>query len=149
MKMKFAPMVTVIAAMLAGAGIATTSAISAPLRHDGLVRDFHGRDFRALSLGERQRWFGGHWIHDWHGGRYGWWWSVGPYWYFYNQPIYPYPYYIPPLVEAEPPALPPVAGPATWYYCENPQGYYPTVGMCNVPWRAVPAVPPTAVPPAG
>lgn len=147
MKTKFAPMATILTAMLAGAGIAATSATSAPLRHEPPVRDFHGRDFRRLSLDERHQWLGGRWIHDWHHGTFGWWWTVGPYWYFYTEPMYPYPYYIPPLANIQPVA-PPAAGPATWYYCDNPPGYYPAVSMCNVPWRAVPATP-TAVPPAG
>jgi len=37
------------------------------------VPDFHGRDFGHFSLGERNVWQGGRWVHDWHAGRYGWW----------------------------------------------------------------------------
>jgi hypothetical protein len=30
----------------------------------------------------------------------------------------------------------------TWYYCENPQGYYPYVKACAGSWKQVPAEPP-------
>jgi hypothetical protein len=29
----------------------------------------------------------------------------------------------------------------TWYYCDNPQGYYPDVETCSSQWRPVPASP--------
>jgi hypothetical protein len=60
----------------------------------------------------------------------------------------------PPVVVAPPPvyyAPPPVVvAPAptyveqpsasnTWYYCDNPQGYYPTVQTCSSGWRPVAA----------
>lgn len=32
---------------------------------------------------------------------------------------------------------------AFWYYCDNPQGYYPNVNSCPSGWRPVPAQPPT------
>lgn len=112
----------------------------------GHTPDFHGRDFAHFSPSERTVWRGGRWVHDWHDGRYGWWWLVGGFWYFYPQPIYPYPTYIPPaiVVQQAPPVptgLPPTQ---SWYYCDNPQGYYPYVASCNGPWRAVPATPPAA-----
>ena len=28
-----------------------------------------------------------------------------------------------------------------WYYCPNPQGYYPYVAQCYSGWQAVPATP--------
>ncbi len=107
-------------------------------------RDFHGRDFGHFSRGELGLWRGGRWVHDWHDGRYGWWWFVAGFWYFYPEPIYPYPTYVPPAVVVQqapptPTGLPPSAN---WYYCDNPQGYYPYVASCNGPWRAVPATPP-------
>lgn len=106
----------------------------------------------------------------WHGGppppRYGWpggysSWSVGialdPFlfgpWYYpgpYYYPPYNYPY--PPVVTV--PATPPVyiersqvaepAPPASasWYYCANPQGYYPYVENCPGGWQAVAPRPP-------
>jgi hypothetical protein len=78
--------------------------------------------------------------------------GVGPFW---GGPFYgPYPYYYPPPVVYAPPpvvyAPPPVVvappapayvqQPATanaWYYCDNPQGYYPTVQNCSTGWRQV------------
>ena len=73
---------------------------------------------------------------------------------FYGAP-YPYPYYPYPYTYAYPPpvvyAPPVVVAPATpayiqqpiqnWYYCDNPQGYYPNVQSCSVGWRQVPAQP--------
>jgi hypothetical protein len=48
----------------------------------------------------------------------------GPYWYGYP----------PPVVDE-----PPVAPPATWYYCTSARAYYPTVATCAEPWVPVPA----------
>ena len=87
---------------------------------------------------------------------------VNPFWYdpwyyprsYYYSPYYPYypyyypPYYYPPAVVTVP-ATPPVyiereddsaAAPGTaayWYYCADPQGYYPEVEACPGGWRAV------------
>jgi hypothetical protein len=73
-----------------------------------------------------------------------------PYWYdpwYYPAPYYP-PYYYPPAVVPVP-ATPPVyiergddadAAPGAssyWYYCADPQGYYPDVRECPGGWRAV------------
>ena len=52
----------------------------------------------------------------------------------------------PPVDEAGPP--PDAAGPGpggnsgAWYYCNNPDGYYPYVKHCNSAWQAVPPTPP-------
>jgi hypothetical protein len=100
--------------------------------------DYHGRNFGHFSRAERDNWRGGRWIHDWHGGRYGWWWSVDGGWYFYPQPVYPYPTIVPPAIVVQP--APPAN--ASWYYCDNPAGYYPTVPTCSSAWREVPATPP-------
>ena len=74
---------------------------------------------------------------------------------YYPPAYYPYSYYpysYPPVVVT--PSPPPVYversdqefAPAPqaqfWYYCENPQGYYPTVRECPVGWQQVPARPP-------
>jgi hypothetical protein len=87
---------------------------------------------------------------------------VNPFWYdpwyyprsYYNSPYYypyyPYysPYYYPPAVVTVP-ASPPVyiereddsaAAPGTsayWYYCTDPEGYYPYVRACPGGWQAV------------
>ncbi len=77
---------------------------------------------------------------------------------FYGCCGYPYyPYYAPPPVVYAPPPVyhsaPVYAAPAppaptpvapqasTWYYCDNPKGYYPYVSACNAGWRQVPAQP--------
>jgi hypothetical protein len=75
----------------------------------------------------------------------------GP-WYYGPPPVvyapppayyYPPPAYYPPqpVVVAPQPAPPPTISPQaqTWYYCDNPQGYYPYVSACNSGWRQVPA----------
>jgi hypothetical protein len=98
---------------------------------------FHG-DIHHFRDHDMDYWRGGHWFNGPHGGRAGWWWIVGDTWYFYPAPVYPYPDpYLPPgMAPAPAPAPAPVA---TWYYCPNPQGYYPYVGQCSVPWQPVPA----------
>ena len=83
----------------------------------------------------------------WIGG--GWWGPAYPYpryspYYYY--PYAAYPYYAPaPTVIAEQPALsdPGQGEENYWYYCENPQGYYPYVKSCPGGWmRVVPDPPP-------
>jgi hypothetical protein len=44
---------------------------------------------------------------------------------------------------SQPPMPQPAPGPV-WYYCDNPQGYYPYVQSCGSGWRQVPATPPGA-----
>ena len=73
---------------------------------------------------------------------------LGPYWGPYYWP--PYPYY-PPVVVTPPPqvyvqpdpqtpnSLPPAS--AYWYYCEDPQGYYPQVQQCSGDWQPVAPTP--------
>jgi outer membrane protein OmpA-like peptidoglycan-associated protein len=80
-----------------------------------------------------------------------------PFWSFdYGYPYYDgYPYDVPsPAVgpEALPPDyLPPPEGNGPppeqfWYYCDDPQGYYPYVVFCSHDWQPVPATPPGAPP---
>ena len=94
-------------------------------------------------------WHSGYWHHGWYGGRNGWWWIAGGSWYWYNAPVYPYPgavsevYVTPPASVAAPPAAP---APQMWYYCDNPQGYYPYVQSCSQPFR--PVVPQASAAPA-
>ncbi len=61
----------------------------------------------------------------------------------------------PPVVYAPPPVVvqpgyvappapvtvPPAPNPAYWYYCNNPQGYYPYIRQCSSQWMTVPANP--------
>jgi hypothetical protein len=100
---------------------------------------------------------------DWHGGGHwhgGWGWGprIGLYWggpAFYGYPYYapPYGYYPAPAPAYYPPPAPAsvqiAPGPApaqSWYYCDNPRGYYPNIQSCAAGWRAVPVTPPGAPP---
>jgi hypothetical protein len=147
-------------------GLIAATAASLLVTTDALAqryRDFHGRDFRRFSYEERRAWSAGRWVHDYHNGRLGWWWVTGGIFYYYPEPIYPYPTYVPEVVVSAPPPYPPYDAPpsydaappygaapaapppqaaASWYYCDNPQGYYPYVQNCSVQWRAVPSTPP-------
>jgi hypothetical protein len=102
------------------------------------------------------------WRGGWHGG-YGWggprvgigigigpFWGPywGPYWggywrsYAYGYP-YAYPYAYPPVVTVPSTRVyVQPSAPASWYYCDNPQGYYPYVPQCPGGWRAVAPTPP-------
>jgi hypothetical protein len=92
--------------------------------------------------------WGGHGFHGGHGwGGVGVTIGVGPYWgpywgpygYPYAYP-YAYPYTYPPQVYIQPPQQVPIqppASPPAWYYCDNPQGYYPYVQQCPGGWRTV------------
>jgi hypothetical protein len=51
--------------------------------------------------------------------------------------------YAPPGIYSSPPMQQPAPSPV-WYYCDNPQGYYPYVQSCYSGWRQVPAIPPDA-----
>jgi hypothetical protein len=53
--------------------------------------------------------------------------------------VAPAPVYVPPApqVYIQPPPPQPY-----WYYCENPQGYYPYVAQCSGGWRQVLPTPP-------
>jgi hypothetical protein len=78
-----------------------------------------------------------------------------PYYYGYPRYYYPPAYYYPaPVVTMTPPA-PPVyveqqpllaAAPQAsgyWYYCSNPQGYYPSVQTCPQGWQKILPQPPS------
>jgi hypothetical protein len=107
---------------------------------------------------------GGHF----HGGGWGWgpgwgaawdlgWWGLAyPY---YDNPYYGYPYYpyndgTPVIVEQPATKLymqpapqqtfpSQLEEPIYWYYCQNPQGYYPYVKQCPKGWmKVVPSPPP-------
>jgi hypothetical protein len=45
----------------------------------------------------------------------------------------------PPPPQPMAPPMPVAAQPGTWYYCDNPPGYYPYVQACQTGWRPVPA----------
>lgn len=88
----------------------------------------------------------------WRGGFY------GPH--FFVRPAFGFgiyaPLWVPPPVYYAPPpvvvqqgyvAPPPVTvapaepNPGLWYYCNNPQGYYPYIQQCGSQWMTVPANP--------
>lgn len=121
---------------------AALAASAALLSFPAAAHDWHGGG-----------WHGGGWHGGWHGGvhvgigLYDPWWPgyYGGYW----GPAYPY-YADPPVtvIQQAPVVQAPVvqAPPATYYYCDNPAGYYPYVQQCSMPWRQVPAQPQAAAP---
>ena len=103
------------------------------------------------------------WAHR-RGGHYGWHGNVGIYvappwlgWRPYPPPYYyPTPYYYPlpppiytpppqpPVYMQQPPAEQVVPPQSYWYYCNDPEGYYPTVKECPGGWlKVLPQTPPT------
>jgi hypothetical protein len=58
--------------------------------------------------------------------------------FYWGAPIVGWPYY-PPVVTEGPPAYsePEQQQPFYWYYCQNPQGYYPYVKSCPGGWMTV------------
>ena len=109
-------------------------------------------------------WRGGAWNGSWHGGGWhggnwhghdhnsfgvvvGWpWYDPWPYypygWSGYYGPDYGYyaPYDYPPastvhVYSGTPPEQ-------TWYYCDNPVGYYPYIQSCSGTWQTIPVTPP-------
>ncbi len=71
--------------------------------------------------------------------------APGPWW--WGSP-YSYRYAAPPVIVQPAPvyeqATPPAPQPAYWYYCPNPQGYYPYISQCPSGWLQV--VPPARLP---
>jgi hypothetical protein len=120
---------------------------------DHFHHEFHEHEFARFAPHDREVWLGGHWHHEWHNGRFGWWWFAGGIWYFYDSPVYPYPTVVSDVIYAEPAtagAPPPGTSAPTYYWCDNPRGYYPYVQNCGMPWRPVPAAPPAGnAPPPG
>lgn len=100
--------------------------------HGGFHHGFHRFGGSRIAIG-----VGPFWGPSWGWGPYGY-----PYGYPYSYP-YGYPYGSSPIVVAPSTALsvaPPP--PASWYYCENPTGYYPYVQQCPGGWRPVAPTPP-------
>jgi hypothetical protein len=118
--------VRIAAALLVGA--ATMPAAAEDWHDRDRDRDRHAAREHPWQGPEFERWRHGAWWHGNHHGRVGWWWIAGDVWYLYPAPVYPYP----------DPFAPPV-----YYWCDNPRGYYPAVPACALPWRAVPAPPPS------
>ena len=117
---------------------------------------FHGGQFRGDHFGGHFRGdhFGGHFRGDhfrhfggprvFFGGFFGF-----PY-YAYPYRYYPYPYYYPyyypyrpyPRAYAQPPVYTEPGEDSYWYYCQDPQGYYPYVESCPGGWTRVVPTPP-------
>ncbi len=106
--------------------------------------------------------YGGHYGWGYHGGYYPYWhypyyWGWGgvylgwpyvgwPYGVYAGYPYMGWPYSPPAVTEApQPYTAPDQQPPEYWYYCQNPQGYYPYVKSCPGGW--IPVVP-DATPPA-
>jgi len=120
---------------------------------------FSAHDYRHFNHWEQERWRHGTWHHGYHHGRLGWWWYLNGGWFFYNTPIYPYPLYLSDNAyyddyyydggdgydgdygdrrdgdyddySGQP------ASDGYWYYCRDPQGYYPDVRTCRTDWQRV------------
>ena len=107
---------------------------------------------------------GGGWHGGWRGGPRvyvgvgpgwwgpGWWGAPYPYYYPYYDPYYA-PYYAAPpqapstYIQQAPASVPGApSAQQSWYYCQNPQGYYPYVKDCPAGWTQVAPQPPTAPP---
>ena len=137
------------ALMLAGATTAIAPAAEAAWYGGYGYGPGWGRPGAHFSFGVGPAWRSGHWVHGWHGPRYGWWWTVGNSWYLYPRPVYPYPAYLPPPVASADDSYgyPPNGRdysqgytrgpdgnpqpPDYWYFCENPEGYYPYIQDCD------------------
>jgi len=81
---------------------------------------------------------------------------IGPRFGWYGPDCYPYAFSYYPCCAYPPPAYAFAAPPEgststaqgqTWYYCDDPKGYYPYVSKCSHAWQAVPALPPPPPPP--
>jgi hypothetical protein len=83
------------------------------------------------------------WIGPGWGGWTPWW---GPAYYPYRYPYYypNYPYYPePPVVIQQQPPVYVQPEEQYWYYCQNPEGYYPYIKKCPGGWlKVVPSTPP-------
>jgi len=103
--------------------------------HD--LGQFNGHSYRRFTPVERDQWRGGQWRHERHNGYLGWWWVVAGEWFFYPAPIYPYPMYVGPDYYYDYYQYYPEPS-YYWYWCDDPEGYYPEVQTCNVPWQTLP-----------
>jgi hypothetical protein len=108
--------------------------------HDRFDHDRFGHDRFGFGFGFWDPWWG------WGPADY---WGYYPYYYPPYDPAY---YAAPPVPPPQAPGYAPSAGapaqavgappPQYWYYCDNPQGYYPYVQNCGSSWRQVAATPP-------
>ncbi len=107
------------------------------------VRGFHGHDFAQFTPQEHQTWSRGTWQHTWHNGHFGWWWDCDDFWFFYLEPIYTFPTFVSYYYDDDyygdgyGNGYGYGASDYSWYWCDEPEGYYPYVQTCEVPWRPV------------
>ena len=92
---------------------------------------FRGGFRRSFGVVFVDPWYDPFWPYG-YGFGWGWGWYGPPY---YERRAAEYEYGPPPQDYGPPPEQ-------YWYYCSNPDGYYPYVKSCNVEWQAVPATPP-------
>lgn len=66
-----------------------------------------------------------------------------PYYYppIYSPPVYVMPQSPPLYIEPRPTPQPPSPNSSYWNYCSNPEGYFPHVQNCSMPWQAIPQQP--------
>jgi hypothetical protein len=110
-----------------------------PRRHVVRFKRFGHGPVLKLSVGERARWRVGRWWHGRRHGRVGWWWLTGGIWYWYPERVGVYPSEISTTAVYD--YAPEGRSDDSWYYCNDPQGYYPYVQSCNSDWKPVPIQP--------
>ena len=93
---------------------------------------FHSGPVTGLAVHDADMWRHGQWRHEHRFGRLGW-------WYWYPEPVYPYPTYVTTTYYED-------NGAGSYWYCEDPKGYWPYVRECHSGWQAVPTAPPDAQP---
>jgi hypothetical protein len=135
-----------ITALLAVSLVAWASASEAWSGHGRLS---HGHRLHRNGHHFKSQHFHGHYRSVWRGPGLYWRGSVvlGPWYPHYYGPWHPYYYYAPPpLIGQGQPRIyvQPEQQPADyWYYCQDPQGYYPYVKKCPDGWmKVVPEVSP-------
>ena len=111
-----------------------------PHRHVVRIKRFGHGPVLKLSVGERARWRGGRWWHGRRHGRVGWWWLTGGIWYWYPARVGVYPAEISTTAVYD--YAPEGRSDDSWYYCEDPKGYYPYIRECPTGWQRVSPVPP-------
>jgi hypothetical protein len=94
--------------------------------------------FRGGSHFRGSIWIGPGW------GEWGPWWWGPPYYYPYYYPYYSEP---PVVIQQQPPAyVEPSPQPEEqyyWYFCQDPEGYYPYIKKCHKRWlKVIPPAPP-------
>lgn len=102
----------------------------------GVGYGYGGYGYTGYGYGGRGYWGPRYWGPRVWWGPSVWWWGA------------PYYYSAPPVVVQQPPVYvqptEPPEEPKYWYYCQNPQGYYPYIQQCPKGWMKVvpPATPP-------